>query len=261
MNRSGKIHTRVLAENPWIREFHKNMDRFAGFSPWNVYTDFLQLAICAFLSDRTPEHPREKLYLQILGKYKSSPGAPERFAEMLACVMMYMRETGLECLSDLWEEYAANEQLGQFFTPWSVCRFMTEFNLHNIDWEKFSPDRPCGISDPTCGGGRLLVAALKTVPHGKLGSVFCHGIDIDRHVCNVAALNMLFFNANSYIVHGNALTLEVWNVFRTEHHFLGGRIVEITNPEEQKKIMEIGFQTVEKTKPAEPQKLCQMELF
>ena len=72
---------------------------------------------------------------------------------------------------------------------------------------------------------------------------------------------MLFFNANSYIVNGNALTLEVWNVFRTEHHFLGGRIVEITDPEEQKKIMEIGFHTVEKTKPAEPQKLCQMELF
>ena len=70
---------------------------------------------------------------------------------------------------------------------------------------------------------------------------FC-GIDVDYNVCLAAALNMLFFNASSYIVHGNALTMEVWHVFRTIHHLGGGgEIVEITDPEKMQQIISIGF--------------------
>lgn len=238
--RTGAAHTRVLSNNEYIKQFHKLMDSFMSHNHWEVYTDFLQLAADCFMSDHTPEHPREKHYMDIMRKYRENE--QRYFGEMLACVMSYMQMTNRECLSEMWEEYSANAALGQFFTPWHVCQLMAETQLQSVDWEKFTPEKKCYISDPSCGGGRTLTAALKKVPMHKLDSVCFHGIDIDSNVCYVTALNMLFFNANSYIVHGNALTLEVWHVYRTIHHWTGGTIIEITDPEEMKRIIEWGLE-------------------
>ena len=243
--RTGAAHTRVLADNEHIRQFHKLVDAFTSHNHWQVYTDFLQLSADVFLSDQNPEHPREKHYMEIMQQYRGKE--PGYFAQMLGCVMEYMRGTNRECLSAMWEEYAANANLGQFFTPWSLCQFMAETQLNGVDWEQFTPEKKCYISDPSCGGGRTLTAALQKVPLHKLDSVCCHGIDIDSNVCYVAALNMLFFNANSYIVHGNALTLEVWRVYRTIHHWTGGTIIEITDPEEMKRIITMGLSERKKT--------------
>lgn len=242
--KTGAAYTRVLADNEHIREFHKYMDAFIGHNHWQVYTDFLQLAADCFIADHTPEHPREKHYMEIMQKYKDKE--PGYFGRMLGCVMMYMQETNRECLSEMWEEYAANANLGQFFTPWSVCQFMADLQMQNVDWEQFTPEKKCYISDPSCGGGRTLTAALKKVPQHKLDSVCFHGIDIDANVCYVAALNMLFFNANSYIIHGDALTLEVWHVYRTVHHWTGGTLIEITDPEEMKRIIAWGLEAHKK---------------
>ena len=237
--RTGAAHTRVLASNEHLRQFHKLIDAFTSHNHWQVYTDFLQLAADCFISDHTPEHPREQDYLEIMQRYRGNE--PGYFRDMLFCVMAYMRDTNLECLSEMWEEYSANAALGQFFTPWHVCEFMAETQLQNVDWEQYTPENKCYISDPSCGGGRTLTAALKKVPQHKLDSVCFHGIDIDSNVCYVAALNMLFFNANSYIVHGNALTLEVWHVYRTIHSWQGGTLVEITDPEEMQRVIKWGL--------------------
>lgn len=253
MAQAGKAHTRVMANDEYIRQFHKLVDKFVGHNHWEIYTDFLQLAADAFLSDRTPEHPREKHYMEIMSKYKDEE--PGYFGDMLGCVMCYMAQNNKEIISEMWENYASNAQLGQFFTPWHVCQFMAEMQLQNVDWEQYTPEEPCRIADPSCGGGRTLVAALQKVPLHKLDSVLFHGIDIDGMVCCAAALNMLFFNANSYIVHGNALTCEVYHVYRTIHHWSGGRMIEITDPDEMKRIITMGLkqrqEMAEKAKPEE----------
>ena len=234
--------TKVLDSSPYIKEFYKNLHGI-NRSPWQVYCDFLQLNIDAFISDHTPEHPREKDYMQIIESYRKEEA--EKFSNMLGCVMQYMKETNKECLSEIWEGVAANSNLGQFFTPWTVCMMMAKMELENsvLNWDKFTPENKCTISDPSCGGGRTLVAALKLVPAGKLNSALFHGIDIDLNVCHAAALNMLFFNANSYIIHGNALSLEVWHVFKTIHTPFGGEIVEITDKEVMERTIRYGLKT------------------
>ena len=52
---------------------------------------------------------------------------------------------------------------------------------------------------------------------------------------------MLFFNCESVIIHGNALTMEVWHVFRTVHSIFGGRMYEVTDPDEMRRWIEMGF--------------------
>lgn len=235
---TGAIHTRVLSENKYIREFHEIVDSCIGRNHWQIYTDFLQVVMNSFLSDHTPDHPREKKYMEIIRQYKD----PKMFSELLKCVYAYMQENNRECLSEIWEEYASSANLGQFFTPWHLSQLNANLMFKDIEWEKYTPENPCYISDPSCGGGRQLLAAMQKVPLSKMNSVHFCGIDVDSNVCIVAALNMLFFNANSYIVHGNALTMEVWNVYRTIHSLAeGGEIIEITDPEKMKQIISIGF--------------------
>lgn len=219
-------------KHPAISDFGKLLTRFYGHSLRMVYADFLQLAVCAFLSDHTPEHPREQQYNQIMDKYREKD-QKNAFPAMLASITRYMQETGRECLSILWEEIGANLNMEQFFTPSSVCGFMAETEIRQIQWEKYSPDHPLYICDPACGGGRTLIAALKQIPAEHADKICCIGIDIDESVCNIALLNMLFFNANSYIIHGNALDQSAWHVYGTSRGVIGGKIEEYTDPEDK----------------------------
>lgn len=227
-------------DNDHAKHFIRVIGQFREHAPWQVYTDFLRLATDAFLSDKSPDNPREQDYLQTMGKY--SKADTHRFGLLLADVVAYMHETNNEILSELWERFAANKDLGQFFTPWGVCILMAEMQMRDYNWEQHTPENPCRISDPSCGAGRTLVAALKQAPAHKLDSLFMHGIDIDLNVCHACALNMMFYNVNSYIVHGNALTMDVWHVFQTIHggeH--GGYMVEITDPEMMKRAITMGL--------------------
>lgn len=219
-------------------EFRRTLQTFLR-SPWEVLCDGLNLWVDAFLSDHTPEHPREKDYMQIIGKYSKQDA--ENFGHLLACVMAYMKSTDEEFLASMWMEYAADAGKGQFFTPPSICGMIAEQTFIGVDWERYTPDRPCRISDPACGAGLMLVYAKKKAPQNKLNSLFFHGIDIDINVCHAAALNMLFYNCNAVIIHGNALTMEVWHVFRTVHSVFGGRMYEVTDPDEMRRWIEMGF--------------------
>ena len=240
----GAPHTRALySESEHMREFHKLMDQQSHrWGHRDIYVDFLHLMMCCFLSDRTPEHPREKEYMAIEKKYHSDSGQMDRFAQMFALVMQYMKDTDRECLSELWEVYCANENLGQFFTPWHVCDLMSGLQIPpGTDFSQYTADRKCGISDPSCGGGRLFIAAAKHIPAKDIPHCFFHGVDIDANCCHIAALNLLFFNLNGFIVHGNALSLETRHVFETRHTLTGGIIREITDRAVMEKIMTMGL--------------------
>ena len=110
--RLGAPHTRALANHPSMLAFHKAMDKLAySRSHWEVFVDFLTLTTCCMLSDQTSEHPREKQYLEIVGRYDRE--GVKHFATLLSLAMGYMADTNRECLSELWEVYAANGELGQ----------------------------------------------------------------------------------------------------------------------------------------------------
>jgi hypothetical protein len=238
-------------------EFRRTLQTFIR-SPWEVLCDGLNLLVDAFLSDHTPEHPREKDYMQIIGKYSKKDA--ENFGHLLACVMAYMQITDEEFLANMWMEYAADAGKGQFFTPPSICGMIAEQTFIGVDWGRYTPDRPCRISDPACGAGLMLVYAKKKAPQNKLNSLFFHGVDIDINVCHAAALNMLFFNCESVIIHGNALTMEVWHVFRTVHSIFGGRMYEVTDPDEMRRWMEMGFSRDRKTEEIHEEKRARLDV-
>jgi len=247
---------KTLHGDGWLEHFRKCMDEFAGTRrKYDVFTDFIELALDAFLSDHTPEHPNEKSYMHTISRYSRDEAM--LFSDMLGCVIGYTCETGKECLGTLWEEYAASSQLGQFFTPQNICELVNMIALNGIEMGKYDIDNPCRISDPSCGVGRMLAMALTSIPAEHRDKVFLHGIDIDGVVCKAAALNMLLLDANSVIVHGNTLSLEAWNAYETNRTGMGfARIREIKDVETLEKLMAMGLRRKDKSS-AKP---VQMEL-
>jgi len=252
--------TNFTIKHPAISEFGKLLTRFYGHSLRMVYADFLQLAVCAFLSDHTAEHPREQQYNQIMDKYREKE-QKDAFPAMLAAITRYMQETGQECLSILWEEIGANLNMEQFFTPAAVCGFMAETEIGQVKWENYTQDHQLYICDPACGGGRTLVAAIKQIPAEHADKICCIGIDIDESVCNIALLNMLFFNANALIIHGNALDQSVWHLYGVNHGPIGGELEEYTDKNDKDVIGLFCCCKATNSKPKPKQQLQQVDLF
>jgi hypothetical protein len=152
--------------------------------------------------------------------------------------LRFMRETQCECFATLWEMLAANERLGQFFTPDEVCSTMAHIILANADWDSFTMTHPLVIGEPTAGGGKTLLGVLRQVPDGCLHKVQFHATELDRNVAICCALNMLHFNANSYVIQGDAIALKPAIVYHTIHDaWKGGEIEAIEDEARMQFIM------------------------
>lgn len=106
-----------------------------------------------------------------------------------------------------------SKQLGQFFTPNPLTRLMAELVAPE--------DRRNGarsISDPACGsGGTFLAEAARHIEAGRNPAMqmAVHGIDVSRTAILMCYIQLTLWNIPAELVVGNAITLEVREVWRT----------------------------------------------
>lgn len=117
-----------------------------------------------------------------------------------------------DLLGETYEELAMNDRrhFAQFFTPWHVASFMAMACLGD-DLDKYTPEKPMKILDPTCGSGRLLLAAAANLPRKFIdeGRVVFYGVDLDLVCVKMAGLNMRIYGlCQSCVKNENALKPE-----------------------------------------------------
>lgn len=143
-----------------------------------------------------------------------------------------------DTLALVYESWAgANENVGQFFTPWSVCEMMAQVAAGNIREELrdrivaaigrdaiegmgYNPDLPytlrhiaetllphyiahydpITVCDPAVGSGSMLLAVAKLVPDwaNQWGLVHYYGQDIDHTAHLMASVNLMLRGMNGY---------------------------------------------------------------
>lgn len=197
-----------------------------GYNPTKVFNDWVALMFYAYQHD----DPR---YLKIMGEYRNE--APEghreadHFAMAHAYLLQYMQKTNDEVLSSLYMEYGGNTNIGQFFTPWPVAEMMCVMTM-----KEPPKDRKFTIYDPTCGAGVFFIAAAKQQTFEENGRAIFIGHDLDINCCRMCALNLMFFNLNGIIIHGNTLTMEVRDAWETRRNALMGGSLLHSDPEKVK---------------------------
>lgn len=150
-----------------------------------VFEDFLTLSLCAVSQNPiTGKSFDEELYQATIAPYKNDElrfNFPKLFAKLV--VEMEARidsAEGADVLGEFYELHLAKGSRSQFFTPWPVCQFMA------MSLGVSKPDSPIRVLEPTCGSGRMLLAAAKHF--GPMNEYY--GIDIDLTCVKMAALNL-----------------------------------------------------------------------
>lgn len=198
-----------------------------GYNTYKVFNDWISLMFFAYMHDDPP-------YLKIMGEYRNEAPEGQReadhFAMAHAYLLEHMKNTHEEVLSGLYMEFAPNEHIGQFFTPPNLASLMCGLTMKDLP-----KDRNFTIYDPACGASVFFIAAAKNMTFEENGRAIFVGQDLDMNCCRMCALNLMFFNLNGVIIHGNTLTMDIKNAWETRRSLIYGGSLHNCDLEEVKK--------------------------
>ena len=101
-----------------------------------------------------------------------------------------------------------NHWKGQFFTPYCVCKAMSQITVGNVD-RQIEEQGYISICDPACGAGATLIAAANTLKGSKYNfqnHVLFVGQDVDRVVAQMCYIQLSLLGCAGYICVGNTIT-------------------------------------------------------
>ena len=194
-------------EKEFLDEFHKLC---YSRSSWQVWADLMAAMACSLsnVADRSPEHyeSREKEYAQCIERL----GSVEVPAKMLAIIVEALeRNPEQDFLGAMYMQLnLGNHWKGQFFTPYCVCKMMSEITCEDVD-KHIEKQGYLSICDPTCGAGATLIAAantLKKCKHNFQNHVVFVGQDIDRVTGMMCYIQLSLLGCAGYVCIANTLT-------------------------------------------------------
>lgn len=176
---------------------------------WEVWADWITLSACSISNtvDTAHRDAREKTYRNIQQKY--SEPEMQAFSAMLGNVILALEENpDQDLLGYLYMNLdLGNEHIGQFFTPYNICRFMAQMNADKIK-EEVEAKGWISVGDPTCGAGAMLVAfANECLRHGVnyQTNVLIVAQDIDYVVGMMCYIQMSLIGCAGYVVISDSL--------------------------------------------------------
>lgn len=137
-------------------------------SSWQVWADVMSAIACSLSNavDKTPGRyeAREKEYEQCIERL----GSVEVPAKMLAIIVEALeRNPEQDFLGAMYMQLnLGNHWKGQFFTPYCVCKMMSEITCEDVD-RHIEKQGYLSICDPACGAGATLIAAANTMKKCK----------------------------------------------------------------------------------------------
>jgi hypothetical protein len=217
-----------------MREFSHSHDQYT------VFSDFVEISAIAISSrvDASQFETREKRYLEIVGKYKAEE--LQLFCTMFAELHLCYRER-VDALGDpgassvpnnglgdvLGEIFMAlelgNDRAGQFFTPYSVSLLMAMMTIG--DGGAVREKGFITLQEPACGSAGMVVATAQAMHQAGLSypeTLHATCVDIDPRCVHMAYVQLSLLGIPAVVVHGNALSLDVWGVWYTPAHALVG---------------------------------------
>lgn len=164
-----------------------------------VFTDFLEMTICAF-----SRGAKEERYLEIISKYKKEE--IHQFPNILGQLVIEMDNNGeglKDVLGEYFTEHITRGHNGQFFTPDSITDLMA--GLSGIK----DAEPGYKINDCACGSGRTLLSAAKQ----NRGLIF-FGADVDKNCAMMTVINMFLNSMKGEVAWMNTLSQEFYGAWR-----------------------------------------------
>lgn len=214
----------VKNANYYQNEILKIFNNMAGkYSASEIFTDWLEWNASTMQSFRGENWEHLKTTFDYLAnKYDRSHF--EQFKVIDEILNEGLIETAEDILGVVFMKMSPTKNLGQFFTPTHCCSLLVKLqsNSHE-DIKKEIEEQGCiTVSDPTCGGGALLIAYYKYAKENGIDTskILFHGKDIDRRCAQMTYLQLQTLDANALIEVGDTLLNTTTDTFLTTNLML-----------------------------------------
>jgi hypothetical protein len=199
----------------------------AHYGIWEVFTDFLKLSAISLANavDHGPRRAeREAQYLQTVKRYERKH--LDLFPQMLADLVLAMEDQPGNILGQVYGELKLTDKWkGQFFTPDPVSRFMAEILLAGDVQSQIEEKGFITVQEPAIGSGAMVInfaLAMKGKGINYQQTMLVTGLDIDIKAIYMSYIQLTLLHIPAILVHGNALSMEVYDTWHTPAYILGG---------------------------------------
>lgn len=178
----------------------------------SVWADLVSVIACSIANavDKRFFDEREAQYMRIIGQYNKDE--QQLFPELFNLIVESMDENpDQDFLGELYMTLElGNSNAGQFFTPYDICRCMSEATIDGRRArEMVDKQGYISINDPACGAGATLVSAANTLR--RLGinyqtSALFVGQDLDGTVAMMCYIQLSLLGCPGYVHVGDTLT-------------------------------------------------------
>ena len=205
---------RITVQSSEQNEFIKTLQKMAyEHNMYDVFCDFLTLSCYAFANVSHFNQDRENKYLSIIGKYKKD--VQEQFPKLLALVTEGFEHGFRDFLGEVYMACDfGSDSMGQFFTPYSVCQVCAEMRVpDNLDKNKIYK-----VAEPACGGGAMIIALAEAFYKKDINfqrNLYVEMTDLSWNAVCMSMIQMSLLGIPATIIHGNSISLEVFDVFET----------------------------------------------
>lgn len=199
------------ATGQWEKEFLKVFDRLAYTrSAWQVWADLMSVMACSISNavDRSKEHfeKRGKEYGECIKRL----GNEEVAAQIFHIVTMALENNPeQDFLGKMYMNLElGNHWKGQFFTPYNVCKMMSEMMCGDIE-EQIEEKGYVAVCDPACGAGATLIATankMKKIKYNFQNHVLFVGQDIDRITGMMCYIQLSLLGCPGYVLIADTLS-------------------------------------------------------
>lgn len=212
-----------MNKKDYVKEFISklsNLDRSKSVS--TVFNDFLTLSCCSLAQTVYRSDILEQKYLNIIKTYTKEQA--EEFSKLLAFLVLGLEQAPQDFLGQVFMSLNLGSQAnGQYFTPYSVCKFMAEINFTEI--KTIQNNQLITLSEPCCGSGGIIIAfaeTLKEQGYNYQHQLFVEAIDIDETCFKMAYIQLSILGIPARVMLGDTLAWKFQKVLYTPFYFVNG---------------------------------------
>jgi len=174
-------------------------DDFCAASYYAIHNNFYALG---------RDEEIESEYLNIMARHSDYPKVlPELFATAFGA----LSDSKHDFLGGLYMELGSDSSAGQFFTPYTLSKFIAEITFSAFDAEKAITERGCfTVSEPSCGSGGMIIAMFDKYTSAGFPShnLYVEARDVSRLCCYMTYVQLAMLDIPAKIICGNTLTME-----------------------------------------------------
>ena len=188
-----------------------------------VFRDFLTLSTYAIMQPFYRSPDIEQKYMNIVRKYTQEQA--NDFSQMLALLVNALEQKYQDFLGQIYMRLnLGNVKTGQFFTPYSVSKMMSEItfleNKDNIENQELIT-----LSEPCCGSGGIIIAYAETMKNHNINfqkKLFVEAIDIDELCFQMTYIQLSLYGISARVMLGDTLAYKFSQIYYTPMYFING---------------------------------------